>query len=160
MAESFKCAYDEIISLSKLVPNPRNANNHPQSQIEILAKIIDFQGQRSPIVVSKRSGFIVKGHGRLLALMRLGWQNAAVDLQDYESEAQEFADMIADNEVAKWSEFDSIKMVQDLKTLEFQDIDLLGIKDFSLDLPDAEFNPLAEDKETPKKQCPHCGENL
>ena len=59
------CAYDELVDVSKLVPNPKNNNKHPKEQIERLAKIIDFQGQRTPIVVSNRSGFIVKGHGRL-----------------------------------------------------------------------------------------------
>ena len=99
------CAYDELVELSKLVPNPKNNNKHPKEQIERLAKIIDFQGQRSPVVVRNMSGIIVKGHGRLEAIKKLGWDKCAVDYQDYESEAQEYADMIADNEIAKWAEF-------------------------------------------------------
>ena len=61
-----ECAYTELIGIDypKLIPNPKNPNKHPDDQIERLAKIIDFQGQRSPIVISKRSGFITKGYPR------------------------------------------------------------------------------------------------
>lgn len=61
------CAHDEIVDTLKLVPNPKNPNKHPQEQIELLTRIIKATGWRQPITVSKRSGFVVKGHGRLLA---------------------------------------------------------------------------------------------
>lgn len=120
------CAYDELVELSKLVPNPKNNNKHPKEQIERLAKIIDFQGQRSPVVVSNRSGFIVKGHGRLEAIKKLGWDKCAVDYQDYESEAQEYADMIADNQIATWAEFDTQMVLDELPELDI-DTDMLGM---------------------------------
>src|SRR5210317_705394 len=66
------CAYGELVPLEKLVPNPRNPNQHPQSQVALLAKVIAHQGRRSPIAVSKRSGFIVSGHGRYEAAKALG----------------------------------------------------------------------------------------
>lgn len=61
-----------MVDIEKLVGNPRNPNKHPQNQIELLAKIIKAQGWRNPTVVSKRSGFVVKGHGRLAAAQYLG----------------------------------------------------------------------------------------
>lgn len=36
-----RCAYDELVPLVKLVPNPRNPNRHPESQIKLLARIIE-----------------------------------------------------------------------------------------------------------------------
>jgi hypothetical protein len=122
----FNCSYNELVEIHKLVKNPKNANIHSDDQIERLAKIIDFQGQRSPIVVSKLSGFIVKGHGRLEAIKSLGWQQVAVDYQDYDNEAQEYADLIADNEIARWAHLDSAKLDLDLDI----DLDFLGIKNF------------------------------
>jgi ParB-like chromosome segregation protein Spo0J len=127
----FNCAYTELVSISKLVPNPKNANKHPPEQIERLAKIIDFQGQRSPIVVSKRSGFITKGHGRLMAMQKLEWEQVAVDYQDYLSEAQEYADIIADNEIARWAKFDLEMVKIDMGKVEDLDIELLGIELFT-----------------------------
>lgn len=130
------CAHDEIVSIAKLVPNPKNPNVHPKSQIERLAQIIDFQGQRSPIVVSNRSGFITKGHGRLAAITHLGWEGAAVDYQDYESEAQEWADIVADNAIALWAELDQ-KLISE-ENLKFPElnIELLGMEDFKIITPE------------------------
>ena len=73
------CAYDELVDIAKLVPNPRNPNRHPDKQIELLAKIIKSQGWRAPITVSTRSGFIVRGHGRLAAAQKLGLTEVPVD---------------------------------------------------------------------------------
>lgn len=64
------CSHDKIVSITKVVPNPRNPNIHPERQIEILSKIIQEQGWRQPITISNRSGFIVKGHGRYLAAVK------------------------------------------------------------------------------------------
>lgn len=139
------CAYDELVELNKLVPNPKNNNKHPKEQIERLAKIIDFQGQRQPIVVSNRSGFIVKGHGRLEAIKKLGWEKCAVDYQDYESEAQEYADMIADNQIATWAEFDTQMVLDELPNLDI-DTDMLGM----MELPEIE----AEESEVVEDEVP------
>lgn len=131
---NFKCAYTDTVELHKLVPHPKNPNKHPQDQIERLSKIIDYQGQRAPIVVSKRSGFITKGHGRLEALKLLGWEKAAVDYQDYEDEAQEYADIVADNAIASWAELQLDQINVDMLDLGPDlDVDMLGIKDFSIE---------------------------
>ena len=103
---SIHCAHDELVDITTLVPNPRNPNRHPDKQIELLAKIIQNQGWRAPITVSTRSGFIVRGHGRLLAAQKLGLAQVPVDRQDYATEAEEWADMIADNRIAELSDLD------------------------------------------------------
>ncbi len=100
------CAHDAEVSLADLKPHPQNPNTHPDSQIALLAKIIKAQGWRNPIVVSNRSGLITKGHGRLAAALTLGATHAPVDYQDYASEKEELADMIADNRIAELAEAD------------------------------------------------------
>lgn len=156
----FECAYDELVSLNKLVPHPRNSNKHPDRQIEMLAKIIDYQGQRSPIVVSNRSGFIVKGHGRLEALKKLNWDQAAIDYQDYESEAQEFADLIADNKIAELAEHDDLIILQGIEDLDIKDFELLGLDQFKLHELSGEIDinekELDENINT-EHECPSCG---
>lgn len=107
--EKIECAYDELVPLVNLTPHPDNTNTHPDEQIQLLSEIIEYTGQRSPIVVSNRSGFIVKGHGRFEAIKKLGWAKAAVDFQDYANEAQELADMEADNRIAELAERDEVK---------------------------------------------------
>ena len=61
------CAHDAIVPLKDLRPNPKNPNQHPPEQIKLLASIIRATGWRAPITVSKRSGLVAKGHGRLMA---------------------------------------------------------------------------------------------
>lgn len=112
------CAHDAIVDVAALVPNPKNPNTHPDNQIQLLGRIIRETGWRAPITVSKRSGFIVKGHGRLAAALLEGFKEVPVDYQHYDSEAQEYADLVADNRIAELAEIDQ-KMLADI----FADID-------------------------------------
>jgi hypothetical protein len=140
---NIQCANSELIEVHKIVPNPKNPNKHPEEQIKRLSKIIDYQGQRSPIVISKRSGFVVKGHGRLEAIKLLGWEKCAVDYQDYKDEAQEYADIVADNAIAEWSNLSLADINFELGNLgpDF-DIDNLGIKDFTIDISEKDLPDL------------------
>lgn len=131
-----ECSYNKLVEIDKILPHPNNRNSHSQKQIEVLAKIIAKVGQRSPIVISKKSGYVVKGHGRLKAIELLGWDKAAVDFQNYESELEEFNDRIADNEIARYSEFDRRGFELDMQDLNIEigdfDFEELGLIDFSL----------------------------
>ena len=136
------CAYDEMVDITKLVPNPRNPNQHSDRQIELLAKIIEHQGWRAPITVSKRSGFVVRGHGRLLAAEALGLDEVPVDYQDYANEAEEWADLIADNRLAELSEMDN-EMLKDLiQEIDANEIDLTltGFEEDEIEKIIGEFN--------------------
>lgn len=82
------CAHTEIWPLEKFVPHPRNPNRHPAEQLRLLGKVIISNGWRSPVCVSRRSGFVIKGHGRLEAARMAGLESAPVDLQDYAKVAE------------------------------------------------------------------------
>lgn len=115
------CAHDAIVAIEKLIPNPKNPNTHPDAQIQALGRIIRQTGWRAPITVSKRSGFIVKGHGRLAAAKLEGLTEVPVDYQNYTNEAEEYADLVADNRIAELAEIDN-KLLADI----FADIDTGG----------------------------------
>lgn len=164
MIPSVECAHNALVDIVELVPNPRNPNRHPKKQIELLAKIIKSQGWRNPIVVSNRSGFVVKGHARLEAAKILGLGMVPVDRQNYDSEAQEWADMIADNRIAELAEPDlpSLKdLLEELDTGSF-DMELTGFDSKALEDLMTQFNPVPEDTqsrldEKAKVKCPECG---
>lgn len=101
------CAHDAIVPLKDLRPNPKNPNQHPPEQIKLLASIIRATGWRAPITVSKRSGLVTKGHGRLMAAQLDDLTDAPVDYQDYASEAEELADLTADNRIAELATTDN-----------------------------------------------------
>lgn len=112
------CAHDALVDPVTLVPNAKNPNKHPDEQIQLLGRIIRQTGWRQPITVSTRSGFIVKGHGRLAAALLEGVKEVPVDYQNYATEAEEYADLVADNRIAELAEIDN-KMLADI----FADID-------------------------------------
>lgn len=147
---NIKCSHDELVDLIKIIPNPKNPNQHPPEQIDRLAKLIEFQGQRHPIIVSKRSGFVVVGHGRLEAIRKLGWEKAAVNYQDFDNEAQEYAFVVSDNGIAEWAELDLSSINTEMLDLgpDF-DVDLLGLKDFEIE-PAEKFEAQCDEDEIPE----------
>lgn len=150
MDMKIECAHDEVVDLDLLIPNPKNPNKHPDNQIKLLAKIMNHQGWRSPLVVSNRSGFITKGHGRMMAAKVNGWKSAPVDRQDYETEADEYADMVADNKIAELAETDMLMVNADAMSLgpDF-DLELLGIPDFEI-VPTEELEPGCDEDAVPE----------
>ncbi|HEA65330.1 MAG TPA: hypothetical protein ENI07_00690 [Desulfobacterales bacterium] len=161
------CAHDKIVPCVELIMNPKNPNTHPASQIELLGKIISNpqQGWRNSITVSNQSGFIVKGHGTLEAAFKAGMEKAPVEYQDYESEAIEHADMIADNRLAELAERDNDKLSELLSELKVLDIDM-ELTAFALNeidfMVNSNFEPGTEDEQGRLDQkkpikCPECG---
>jgi hypothetical protein len=133
-----RCAFTKLIPISDLKEkfHPKNRNRHPEEQLKRLAQILEYQGARAPAKISNLSGFLTAGHGRVLAAELAGWDTYPVDFQDYDSEEQEYADLQADNAIALWAELDLSGINSDLGELgpDFN-LDLLGLKNFSLDPP-------------------------
>ena len=138
-----------IVSVDEIRPNERNRNSHPPEQIDRLCKIIEYQGFRTPLIVSNQSGKLVSGHGRLLAAKKLGLKELPVLFQDFESSDQEMAAGISDNAVSAWAELDLSGINLDLGDLgpDF-DIDLLGIEDFVIE-PADKLDPGCDEDEVP-----------
>ncbi|MCS6281454.1 MAG: ParB N-terminal domain-containing protein [Dolichospermum sp.] len=124
----------QLVDTSTLVLNPKNNNKHPSEQIERLAKLIQFQGFRNPVVVSNRTGFVVAGHGRIEAAKKMGMNLVPVMYQDFDNEAQEYSYLTSDNAIASWAELDlSAVNTQMLDLGPDFDVDLFGIKEFTIE---------------------------
>ena len=145
------CSFDELVSVDSLNPNPKNPNKHPDSQIELLSKNIKYLGWRHPITVSKRSGFIVAGHGRLMAAKKLGVQIVPVDYQDFNSDADEMAVLVADNRVAELSETSEEDVKNILSELDGKiEIDLTGFSDAEVEQLLRDINTDVLDEDVPE----------
>jgi len=118
------CKHTKMEDVANLVPHPQNPNKHPDKQIAMLAKIIRHSGWRSPIVVSKKTGFIVSGHGRLEAAKLLNVQQIPIDEQEFKNEAEEFAHLVADNRIAELSGLSDDKLTELLSGLNDLDFDM------------------------------------
>jgi DNA modification methylase len=132
-----------------LLEDPKNRNQHSDEQIERLAKIIQYQGWRFPIVVSNQDGFIKAGHGKRLAAIKLKLARVPVSYQDFIDPDQSHAFMISDNAIASWSELNLSAINQDIIDMGPFDVDLLGIKDFVIE-PLEKLEPQCDEDETPE----------
>lgn len=158
------CAHDTILSIEKVIPNPKNPNKHPESQVKLLAEIIKAQGWRQPITISTRSGFIVKGHGRLMAAKLAEVNEVPVDFQNYATEAEEYADLTADNRIAELAEMDNTMLADILSDIDtgemplilsgYDEDDLESILDAIAGEDDAEPND--QDQEMEQETTPLC----
>jgi len=121
---SVHCKHDFLHPIDKMVVHPRNPNKHPAVQIKALAKIILSQGWRAPIVVSKRSGLIVAGHARLEAAQSLGLDLVPVDEQEFKTEQDELAHLVADNRIAELANIELSDLTDILSRLKDDDFDI------------------------------------
>jgi len=159
------CKFDEMINPKKLKNHPKNRNKHPQTQIDRLAELYKYHGIRHPIIVSKKTGLVVAGHGRKLAAIRAGLKEYPAVYQDFVNDEAEYAFIQADNAIALWAELDLAGINADMSDLgpDFN-IDMLAIEGFTLDMSDKLED---QDQEQDQEQdglsfieCPHCGKEF
>lgn len=143
------CLFSRMVAIEKVKPNPDNYNVHPDEQIEMLAGVLRVNGWREAIVVSNRSGMVVKGHGRLQTAKFMKLKKVPVEFQDYRDEQSENADMISDNRIAQHSYADALGLGRLLKKLSAKSRETLGYRQEEIDLYlSAEYvAPVASDRE-------------
>lgn len=98
----------KVVEIDQIKPFEHNANDHPESQIVELMDSIREIGLLNPLLIcpSKDGGYdLVGGHGRLLALTRLGAKNIPCLIAEGMSydDASALAANLADNEIARHS---------------------------------------------------------
>lgn len=161
------CKYDALIEVNKLKAYKKNRNQHTTAQVERLAKILEYQGLRAPIVVVGSVGgvtdgkTIAKGHCTVEAIKQNGWSSAPVVFQNFDTDEQLYAYVQSDNAVANWSELDIAGINSDVGDLgpNFE-IDLLGLQNFFIDAaekPNGVKEYSESDFQDFKHKCPKCG---
>lgn len=160
------CKYDALLEVSKLRAYKKNRNQHTTAQVERLAKILEYQGLRAPVVVvGSVAGVtdgktIAKGHCTVEAIKKNGWLSAPIVFQNFDNEEQLYAYVQSDNAIANWSELDIAGINADIGELGPDlDIDLLGLENFFIDASEKstvkEYG--SEDFQDFKHKCPKCG---
>jgi hypothetical protein len=112
-----RCEHEDTADPRTLKPHPRNPNRHPAEQREAFEDVLRYQGWRKPIVVSTRSGCITRGHGLREAALAMGLIRVPIDRQEYGSDAEELADVLADNRLASMAVMDPVKLGKALGAL-------------------------------------------
>ena len=83
-----------------------------------LAELIREHGQRSPLVVDRKTRVIYKGNTTWKAIRALGWDTVAVVFADFPSEQAAIAYAIADNKASEWSDWDDAALTKLLRAGE------------------------------------------
>lgn len=115
------------VKVEKLIPYARNSRTHSDAQVAQIAASIKEFGWTNPILVDGDNG-IIAGHGRLMAARKLGYTEVPViELKDM-TESQKKAYIIADNQLAMNSGWDTSMLSLELAELQDDgfDLDLIG----------------------------------
>ena len=123
-----------LVDINSIQQDPKNANTHSVDQLQYIAKSLDRFSQQKPIVVGK-DNIIIAGNGTHLAAKEiLGWTKIAVVYSNLSNEeARAFG--LADNQIARQSEWEFDTLTQHIKELSewdpLQDWQAIGFeKDF------------------------------
>src|SRR5690606_4908568 len=84
------------LAVSALIPDPKNARQHPDRHVRQLAKSIQAFGFNCPVLIDADNQ-VIAGHGRLLAAKSLGWSEVPTIRLEHLSPDQVRAYRIADN---------------------------------------------------------------
>ncbi len=114
------------VDITKVFPDPANANKHPEESIRALMNMLQAFGQYSPCVATAKDKIIRIGNGRYEAARRLGWKYIAVFFADL-SPVEATALAIGDNRSAQFSEFDQEILTQQLGSLNDEGFNLDSI---------------------------------
>lgn len=154
-----------MVSLSEIVPYAGNAKEHPEWHVDQLVSSIEKFGNCDPIGVwhNQRGQLeVVEGHGRLMALEKLGYEEAPVIFLDHLTDEQRRAYALVHNQLTMNTGFDfellqnELDMVTniDMEDFGFVSVEMPDIDDLFVDVEGQE-----DGSEKPKTiKCPHCGE--
>lgn len=126
------------IKITELKPYEKNNRIHPKKQVDLLARNITKFGFTTPILIDENNN-IIAGHGRLLALKQLNATEApCVRIEGLTNEEVK-ALRLADNQIASLGEYDMSLVIEELKGLSPELLDLTGFdKDLIIESDEAD----------------------
>ena len=106
------------VPLSDLHLDPANARTHNEPNLAAITASLQRFGQAEPLVVHARTGRVIGGNGRLVAMLALGWKECDVvqlELSDIEATALGIA-LNRTGELAGWDAEALAKLLGELRT--------------------------------------------
>lgn len=120
--------------VSDLIPYINNSRTHSEEQInQIISSIKEF-GFTNPILLEEENG-IIAGHGRLMAVKKMGWTEVPCVTIKGLTKTQIKALNIADNQIALNAGWDLEKLKLEIKGLDEDsfNLDILGFNKSQID---------------------------
>jgi ParB-like chromosome segregation protein Spo0J len=134
----------ELWPIEKIRPYPKNAKIHSPEQIAKLAALIGRFRWTNPISVQKSTGYIIAGHGRRLAAIKLGLKIVPVNVLDVSNKEAD-ALRLADNRVTS-TDYDTGVIQEELTRLNEIgfDMNIIGFDAQELDFLTADLGVIDE----------------
>ena len=146
----------EVVKISDLENDPRNARKHNSQNIDAIKKSLKKFGQQKPIVVDKNN-VVIAGNGTLVAAKKLRWKEIEVTRTELEgAEATAFA--IADNRTAELAEWDESLLQEQLRELN-ESLEDIDISDVGFDAAELGLDKEPEYDEEKQDDVPQVEEN-
>lgn len=112
-----------IAGIDTLIPYINNARTHDEKQVAQIAASIKEFGFLSPIIVSG-DNTILCGHGRYYAAQKLGLKKVPCIKEEYLTETQKKAYIIADNKLSLNAGWDEELLRVEIESLQGADFDI------------------------------------
>lgn len=128
------------IPMGELTPDPNNAKDHPQWQVEQIKASIEQFGNLDPIGVWGDDNLIVEGHGRFMALQELGYQEAECIRLDWLTEEERKAYALTHNQLTMNSGF-----IPEMLQSTLDEIGEIDMSQFGFDVEEEESAEPHED---------------
>lgn len=132
----------EYIPIDDIKPYENNAKIHTEEQIEQIKKSIEDFGMNDPIGIWGKENIIVEGHGRLMALKELGWNEVPVIRLDDLTDEQRRAYTLVHNQTTMNTGFDLDVLNEELANIDL-DMSMFGfeeIEDPEIDIKEDDFD--------------------
>jgi DNA modification methylase len=139
------------IKISQLKEYGKNARTHPKKQIDLLAKNIERFGFNVPVLIDKNNE-IIAGHGRILAMKQLGRDEVPCVKMENLSEEEVKALRLADNQLGLMSDWEMSLVIEELKGLSPEMLDLTGFNKDLIIEADEKDDEVPEAPEEPKSK--------
>lgn len=139
----------EKIAIKEIKTNENNAKLHPQWQIDQIKESIVQFGNNDPIAIDENN-VVIEGHGRLMALEQLGYEEAEIIRLEHLTEEQKSAYILAHNKLTMNTDFDLEILDEELGKIKSIDMQDFGFE-LSLDVEEIEVEEDNYNGEAPLK---------
>ncbi len=146
----------ESWEIEKLIPYEQNNKKHSEKQVELLAQSIKENGVENPILIEE-DGTIISGHGRFLAVKKLGMKFVFVRVARGMDKTQARKLRINVNKTTS-TDYDFENLAKEIADFKIEEVSLenLGFSDKELktltvaleklEVPDVKIAIVSEDK--------------
>ncbi|MBS4059662.1 MAG: hypothetical protein KG029_04630 [Bacteroidetes bacterium] len=121
---------DKVLNLSELKEHPGNPNTHTHAQIDALVQSMDRYGQYYRIICDENNQ-IICGHGKKMALEKMGEKSAKVTVIKGLNEKQKLKLLLEDNKIQSMSYVNFTQVEALIK--DIGEMDIIGFSPEYLD---------------------------